>query len=95
MPWSGEVVATIEKKIWPEYYDAIASGKKKYEIRLNDFEICEGDILLLKEWSPATSNYTGRSMKKKVTYVGKFLVGEGFLQTKDVMEKGIQVISLE
>ena len=29
----------IKKKIWPEYFDAVFLGKKKYELRLNDFEI--------------------------------------------------------
>ena len=61
----------IEKKIWPEYFDAVTSGKKKYELRLNDFEVNEGDTLLLEEWDPATKAYTGRSIEKKVTYVLK------------------------
>ena len=29
----------INTKIWPEYFEAIASGKKKFELRLNDFEV--------------------------------------------------------
>ncbi len=64
----------IEKKIWPEYFDAVASGKKKYELRLNDFEINEGDVLVLEEWDPKTKNYTGRKVEKEVTYVGKFKI---------------------
>jgi len=39
-------MATIKKKIWPEYFDAVASGKKNWELRLNDFEIHDGDTLL-------------------------------------------------
>lgn len=41
-------MAIIKKKIWPGYFDDIASGKKKFELRLNDFEIKEGDIMLLE-----------------------------------------------
>jgi len=26
-------MAIIKKKIWPEYFEAVASGKKKYELR--------------------------------------------------------------
>ena len=37
----------IHKKIWPEYFEAVLSGKKKYELRLDDFEIKEGDTLVL------------------------------------------------
>jgi len=42
-------MATIHKKIWPEYFEAVAQGKKKFEFRLNDFEIKEGDVLVLEE----------------------------------------------
>lgn len=85
----------IKKKIWPAYFEAIVSGKKKYELRLNDFEVKEGDVLLLREWDPNTSEYTGRSIEKKVTYVGKFKIEELFWPKEEVLAKGIQVISLE
>jgi len=62
----------IHKKIWPEYFEAVVSGKKKYELRLNDFEVEEGDILVLEEWDPKAKSYTGRKIEKKVTYVGRF-----------------------
>jgi len=42
-------MAEIHKKILPEYFEAIYSGKKNYELRLNDFEINEGDVLILEE----------------------------------------------
>lgn len=32
-------MAVIKKKCWPEYFEAVVSGKKKYELRLNDFEV--------------------------------------------------------
>jgi len=88
-------MATIEKKIWPDYFDDINSGKKKYELRLNDFEVNEGDTLLLKEWNPAVKDYTGRQMAKKVTYVGRFFIDKLFWSKEQIEEKGIQIISLE
>ena len=88
-------MAIITKKIWPGYFDDIVSGKKKYELRLDDFEVNEGDSLLLKEWDPETREYTGREVQKKVTYVGKFKIDKLFWPEKDIKEKGIQVISLE
>lgn len=41
-------MAIISKKIWPEYFNAVVLGKKKYELRLNDFEVKEGDLLILE-----------------------------------------------
>ena len=58
-------MAVIKKKIWPEYFEAVASGKKRYELRLNDFEINGGDIFILEEWNPKTKLYTGRKIEKK------------------------------
>lgn len=85
----------IEKKIWPEYFEAVLSGKKKYELRLDDFEVKEGDTLFLREWDPKTKEYTGREIEKKVIYVGKFKIGDLFWPEEEIKDKGIQVISLE
>lgn len=56
----------IEKKIWPEYFQRILNGDKKFELRLADFECNLGDILILKEWNPKTQKYTGRIMEKEI-----------------------------
>lgn len=85
----------IKKKIWPEYFEAVASGKKTYELRLNDFDVTEGDTLLLEEWDPETNVYTGRSMERTVTYVAKFKIDQLFWSKEDILEKGIQIISLK
>jgi len=88
-------MAIIRKKIWPQYFEAVASGKKKYELRLNDFDVAEGDVLILEEWDPETRAYTGRSVEKKVTYVGRFRLDELFWPKEEILDKGIQIISLE
>ncbi len=85
----------IKKKIWPEYFEAVASGKKKFELRLNDFEVNEGDTLLLEEWDPKTQQYTGRKIEKQVTNVSKFKIDQLFWPEEQIKEKGIQIISLE
>jgi len=84
----------IEKKIWPEYFQAILEGKKTYELRLADFECKEGDILVLKEWDPKTKEYTGREIEKKVSYVLK--TKELKLWPKEEVEKyGYQIIAFK
>lgn len=62
---------------------------------MNDFEVNEGDTLLLEEWDPKTKEYTGRKVEKKVTFVFKFKIDQLFWPKKEIEEKGIQVISLE
>lgn len=84
----------ISKKILPGYYEDLLSGKKKFELRLNDFEIEEGDILELVEIDE-NRKLTGRKLQKKVTYVKKFKLDELFWPVEEIEEKGIQIISLE
>ncbi len=87
---------TVEKKVWPEPFEAILSGKKKYELRLNDFEIKEGDTLFLREWDPEAKTYTGRSIKKKAASVRKFDINtQRYWPKEEILEKGLQIISLE
>ncbi len=42
-------MSIITKKCHPPYFDYVVSGKKKYDLHLNDFDINEGDTLILKE----------------------------------------------
>lgn len=87
----------IEKKVWPEYFEEILRGEKTFELRLNDFEISEGDILVLKEWDPKTKDYTGRELEKKVGYVGKWKIDDltRFWPKEEIEAKGLQIISLK
>ena len=50
----------VEKKWWPETFDLFASGKRKFELRLADFELKAGDIIVAREWDPKTQKYTGQ-----------------------------------
>lgn len=88
---------TIEKKVWPEYFEQILSGSKTFELRLNDFEIEEGDILHLRGWDSKTKDYTGREIKKNVGFVGKWKINNltVFWPKVDIDNKGIQIISLK
>ena len=86
----------IKKKIWPEYFEKVKKGRKKFELRLNDFAVNEGDLLVLEEWNPKTKKYTGRKIKKKAGYILKFKPDElPFYNQDEVKEKGLMVISLD
>tara|TARA_Y100000114_G_scaffold144303_1_gene152748 strand:- start:2153 stop:2413 length:261 start_codon:yes stop_codon:yes gene_type:complete len=84
----------IEKKILPEYFELVLSGKKKYDFRLADFDINEGDILVLKEWDKGLQSFTGREIEKDVLYVGK-TKGDTTWSQADIDEYGYQIISFE
>lgn len=87
-------MAIIKKKIWPEFFSLVGSGKKKFELRVNDFEVEEGDVLVLEEWDPKTKEYTGRKIEKKITYILKFPL-DSFGQKKEIEEKGLMVMQIE
>ena len=94
----------IHKKISPEYFEKILSGEKTFEYRVNDFDCQPGDILVLDEYEYTKGQGTtegrrptGRSIRKKVGYVGRTLDFD-WLNRPDVkadLEKyGAQIISL-
>ena len=85
---------TIKKKILAEYFYAVANGKKRYEFRVADFDVVEGDVLLLEEWDPQKKSYTGRKLEKKISYVGKFTL-DSFGQREALEKNGFYILSLE
>lgn len=55
-----------ELKILPQYFEAVVTGKKKFELRKNDRDYKVGDIIKLREWD---KDYTGKYMKVEVKYI--------------------------
>jgi len=88
-------MAVIRKKCWPGWFDDTAAGRKKFELRLNDFLIQPGDTLILEEWDPQTRAYTGRTLEKKVLDVRRFQLDELFWPKEEIEKHGLQVISLD
>ena len=86
-------MVTIKKKIWPQWFKLVKAGKKKFELRVADFKIKKGDTLVLEEWNPKTTKYTGRQLKKKVNFVHKFELND-YGQKKLIEKKGLYVIQI-
>jgi hypothetical protein len=63
-----------ELKIWPEYFKAMESGSMKFQIRKNDRNFAVNDCVILKEWEPESSNFTG----KELTFFIKHIFHGGF-----------------
>ena len=57
-------------KTRPEYFNAVISGEKKFELRKNDRNYQIGDSFTLMEWSIA-NGYTGRQYSGRIKYVLK------------------------
>lgn len=87
-------MAKIHKKIAPEYFDAVASGKKKFEVRIADFDVKSNDILVLEEWDSKTKSYTGRKLEVDVSYVLK-TKDLTFFNQGDIDQYGFQVIQIK
>lgn len=93
----------IHKKLSKEYFEQIESGEKTFEFRLADFDVEPGDILILDEYEYENSDDTlarsptGRSIRKKVGYVGKTKDFAWLNRPdikKDAEKYGYQIISL-
>ena len=87
-------MATIRKKVWKEYFEKIIAGKKKFELRLADFEVSEGDTLVLEEWDKERKEYTGRKIETTATYIIK-TKDVSFWSQDDVDKYGFQVIQFD
>lgn len=62
------------------YFEEVANGNKTFEIRKNDRDYEEGDVLLLREiMSPSRPAYTGRMKAAQVTYMTDFEQKEGYV----------------
>lgn len=69
----------IKLKVHPKYFDATMSGLKMFEIRKNDRDFRDGDILILQEWDPVTESYTGENLEVAVTYLTDFAQKDGYV----------------
>ena len=60
---------THELPLWPDCFAAVRAGTKPFDVRRNDENFRVGDILLLREFDPDPSQYTGRTLTRWVSYV--------------------------
>lgn len=72
-------------KCWPEYFQAISTGSKSFELRKNDRDFKVGDTLILVEFDPKTQKFTGFKTKAEVDFLLKDFPG---------LEPGYVVMSL-
>lgn len=62
-------MAVHHLKCHPEPFDAIRAGLKTYELRRDDRGYAVGDTLHLRRWCPVDLDYTGESIRVRVTHL--------------------------
>lgn len=60
---------THELKTVHPHFDHVCSGAKRAEIRRDDRGFAVGDVLVLREYDPATDSYSGRRVEVRITHV--------------------------
>lgn len=60
---------THHLKTWPEYFQAVARGDKRFELRKDDRDFRRGDILILQEYDPNEREYTGKELTFRISYI--------------------------
>lgn len=86
-------------KVWPEYWDALASGEKKFEVRRDDRGFQRGDILALiktePHWMGPAYATVIRSLKGEAAHVIRKRIGWILTGGQFGIEPGYVVMSLE
>ena len=75
-----------ELKILPEFFEAVTSRRKQFEIRKNDRDYKVGDQLVLREIDYVHNEnisdelfYTGDSYKAEITYITDYAQKDGYV----------------
>lgn len=58
-----------ELKTWPQYFEQVINGNKKFELRQDDRNYKVGHHLILKEFDKNQNKYTGREHTVLITYI--------------------------
>lgn len=56
-------------KTWPEFFAESEKGNKPFELRKEDRKLEVGDKVLLQEFDPENSEYTGKELERVITYI--------------------------
>jgi Domain of unknown function (DUF3850) len=82
-----------ELKSWPDFFDPIFAGTKTFELRKNDRKFNVGDVLRLREFDELKGAYTGREVRKRITYMIDGL-GSGCITPLHGLMRGYAILSL-
>ena len=84
----------IEKGVQQKYFNAVADGKKRFEVRLADFRCKPGDILVLKEQEQGTKKFTDRKIECEILYKFNTKNIEKFYSKEKIEKHGLVILSI-
>lgn len=84
---------THSLKSWPEFFEAVFTGAKTFELRVNDRNFQVGDTVHLREFDDRKGFYTGREIKKRITYIADG-VGPGCIAPLKGLSRGYAILAL-
>lgn len=56
-------------KSWPQFFEAIAKGEKKHDLRSKDRDFKVGDTVVLHEFDPVTGQFSGKTVECRITFI--------------------------
>lgn len=68
-----------ELKIASEFFEAVKDGRKKFEIRKNDRNYQEGDVLMLLEYDKYYEAFTGEKITVEIIYMTDYAQQDGYV----------------
>ena len=83
----------IKKGVQKEYFEIVADGRKRFEIRLGNMRCKPGDILVLEE-KIGEKKKTGRKIDCEVLYKFNTKDVEKYYSKKDIEKYGILVLAI-
>ncbi len=87
-------MARIVKQVQSQYFNLILEGKKRYELRLANFDYKPGDTLILQEQHDGTEELTGREIETEILNTINTKVAEEFWSKEDIEKYGMVVLSI-
>ena len=84
----------IEKKVKHKYFEDIIDGRKRFEVRLADFECKPGDIIVLKEQDEETNEVTDREIECEVLYKLNTKDIEKFYSKEEIDKHGLVILAI-
>ena len=84
----------IIKKVKEKYFNAILDGRKRFEVRLADFECNPGDTLVLREQKGTTEDLSGRELNCDVLYKFNIKEIEQYYKKEDIEKHGLVILAV-